>query len=272
MPKFKDSQELREQIVNIIDDLVDRIAPGYLLPNPYFRFDYRMAIYENFYKSLWREFGRRRSKNVDYRDEVFDFLREVPSANFFIAIEHLLKVMCQGVYIQRAIPDDIIPNPSAGNERWSRKESDRDRHIKLFKDAVDDINDRILKNNSKCLYTLERASIQLVRLDTGLDVPEKNNDIQGQNDNQTPAHDQNQKDSDIQELDDNQIPEHHQNQSRSELWNRRNFIIGVLMLFFTAVGVLFGTGILIPSLRWVWNHLQPILKNITTWFAQMRIL
>ena len=167
MPKFKDSQELREQIVNIIDDLVDKIAPGYLLPNPYFPFDYRMAIYQVVYKSLWSEFGKRRSEDVNYRDEVFDFLREVPSAKFFTVTEHLLKVVCEGVHIQKTIPDDIIPNPSAGNELWSRKESVRNRHIKLFKDLVDDINDRILRNNSKCLYNMKGESVHLVRLDTG---------------------------------------------------------------------------------------------------------
>ena len=32
------SPELREQIVNIVDDLVDRISPDYLLPNPIFPF------------------------------------------------------------------------------------------------------------------------------------------------------------------------------------------------------------------------------------------
>ena len=39
------SQKLREQTINIVTDLVDGIAPGYLLPNPYFPFDYRNAIY-----------------------------------------------------------------------------------------------------------------------------------------------------------------------------------------------------------------------------------
>ena len=32
------SQGLREQIVNIMDDLVNEIAPDYLDPNPFFRF------------------------------------------------------------------------------------------------------------------------------------------------------------------------------------------------------------------------------------------
>ena len=170
MPKFKDSQELREQIINIIDDLVNEIVPGYLLPNTIFPFDYKKAIYENVYKDLWREFGKRRSQNAFYRSEVFDFLREVPSEKFFTVTELLLKVVCRIVYIQRTIPDNIIPNPSAGNELWSRKESARNRHIKLFKDSVDDISDRILKNNSKCLYNMKGESVHLVRLNTGLDV------------------------------------------------------------------------------------------------------
>ena len=191
MPKFKDSQELREQIVNIIDDLVEEIAPGYLSFGTFSRVDYSTEIYERVYKKLWREFGKRRSQNAFYRSEVFEFLREVPSEKFFTVTELLLKVVCRIVYIQRTIPDNIALNPYGGEKRWSRKESVRNRHIKLFKDSVDDINDKILKNNSKCLYTLERESIQLVRFDTGLYVPEKNNDIQGQNDNQTSEHDQN---------------------------------------------------------------------------------
>ena len=83
MSKFNISQELREQIVNIIDDLVDDIAPGYLSPNSIARFDYRTAIYEAAYKSLSAEFGMRRFEYVDYRREVFDFLREVPSEKVF---------------------------------------------------------------------------------------------------------------------------------------------------------------------------------------------
>ena len=66
MFKFKVSQKLREQIINIIDDLVDKIAPGYLPPNSFFSFDYRTAIYEATYKSLWSEFGRRHSEYVEY--------------------------------------------------------------------------------------------------------------------------------------------------------------------------------------------------------------
>ena len=91
MFKFNVSQELREQIINIIDDLVDKIAPGYLLPNPIFPFNYREAIYEKVYKSLSAEFGMRRFENANYRREVFSFLREVPSKKFFNVIEHLLK-------------------------------------------------------------------------------------------------------------------------------------------------------------------------------------
>lgn len=77
MPKFKDSQKLREQTINIIDDLVDRIAPGYFSLNLRIDFNYRVVIYEEIYKYLWNKFGMRRSENVDYRNEVFDFLRIV---------------------------------------------------------------------------------------------------------------------------------------------------------------------------------------------------
>ena len=104
---------------------------------------------------------------------------------------------------------------------------------------MDDINDRILKNNSKCLYNLEGESIQLVRLDTGLDVPEGHNSIQEPNDNQT--------------------PEHHQNQSRSEILNRRNYIIAVVGLIFLILTFIFGDGILKPLLHLLWNYLQTLL-------------
>ena len=233
------SQGLREQIVNIIDDLVDKIAPGYLLPNPYFPFDYRMAIYQAAYKSLWREFGKRRFEDVNYRDEVFDFLREVPSAKFFTVTEHLLKVVCEGVHIQSTRSDDIIPNPSAGNELWSRKESVRDNHIKLFKGVVDIINYRLSQHNAKYCYKLDGDSVQMVRLDTGLDVPEGN--------------------SDTQEPDNNQPAEHHQNQNRSEFWNRKHYVIAVIVGGAAFLELAFGDGILIPLFSWLWNYLQTIL-------------
>ena len=244
MPKFKDSQELREQIVNIIDDLVNDIVPGYLLPNTIFPFDYKKAIYKNVYKDLWREFGKRRSEYADYREEVFDFLREVPSNKIFTVTELLLKVVCRIVYIQRTIPDNIIPNPSAGNQRWSRKESVRNRHIKLFKDSVDDINDRILKNNSKCLYKMNGESVHLVRLNTGSDVPEETDN------NQTPEQHQRKEDNDVQDPNDNQIPEHHQNQNRSKLWNKRSLNLVLVGVILTALLFLFGDSILIR----LWNY------------------
>ena len=247
MLKFNVSQELREQIVNVIDDLVDRIAPGYLSPNSISRFDYRMAIYEAAYKSLWSEFGKRRVEYVNYRDEVFDFLREVPSAKFFTVTEHLLKVVCEGVHIQKTIPDDIILNPSAGNELWSRKESVRDNHIKFFKGAVDILNHRLFQSNAKYRYELSGEFVQMVSLDAGLGVPEESNDIQGQSDNQTPEYHQNRKDSDIQKPDDNQP----QKRSRSEFWNRKHYrimfvgiIIAALALIIAILGFLFGNGIL----------------------------
>ena len=239
MPKFNASQELREQIVNIIDDLVNEIVPGYLLPNTIFRFEYKKAIYERVYKKLWREFGKRRSEYADYRDEVFEFLREVQSEKFGAVLEDLLQEVCAIVHIQRTIPNDIIINPNAGNKKWSRKESIRNRHIKLFKDSVDDINDRILKNNSKSLYTLESESVQLVRLDTRLDVPEE--------------------ESGIQETDDNQNTEHHQKRSRGKSWDWRNRKVEYTLLGLAFLDVLIGDRLLIRGIHWVWNHLQTLL-------------
>jgi hypothetical protein len=269
MPKFKDSQVLRGQIVNIIEDLVEGIVPGYLSPNSFSRFDYSTEIYKHVYKKLWREFGRKRSEYADYRDEVSDFLREVPSEDFFTATEHLLKVVCRIVYIQRTIPDDILPNPNAGNQLWNRKESVRNWHIKLFKDSVDDINDRILKNNSKCLYTLEGEFVQLVRLGTGLEVPEGESGIQETDDKQNSELQQKKKESDILETDDKHPPKLHQNQSRSEFWYKRNYRIAVIVAILTAAAViltglslLFGDNILIR----LWNHLPTIKESIAGWF------
>ena len=229
------SQELREQIVNIIDDLVDEIAPGYLLPNSYFPFDYKKAIYERIYKSLWDELDKRRVENVDYRDEIFEFLREVPSEKFFNVTEHLLKAAYRIVYIQITISDDIIPNPNAGNELWSRKESIRDRHIRCFKGAVDILNYRLSQNDAKYRYELGGGFVQMVRFDTGLDVPEENKGVQEPNDNQ--------------------IPERYQNQSRIEFWNERSYRIAVAAVVVAILGVivailvlLFGDGILRPPL------------------------
>ena len=235
----KVSPELREQIVNIIDDLVNQITLGYLFPNPVFRYDYKTAIYERVYKSLWSEFGRRHFENVNYRDEVFDFLREVPSEKFFNATERLLKTMYGRVHIQRVIPDDIIPNPSAGNELWSRKKSVRDMHIRLFKEAVDILNYRLSQNNMKHHYD---ELGRMVRHDSGLDTPKENNSIQ--------------------EPDNNQTQEHHRNQSRSEFWNRRGYRIAVVALIFIILDFAFGDSILIR----LWNSLPTIKEKIAGWF------
>ena len=234
------SPKLREQIVNIIDDLVDEIAPGYLPPNPIFPKNYRNAIYEEIYKSLWSEFGRRRFENVNYRDEIFEFLREVPSQNFFKVTEHLLKVVYRIIHIRIAIPDDIILNPSAGNKLWSRKKSVRDRHISRFKGGVDILNYRLSQNDAKYRYELDGKFVQMVRLDTGLDGPKQDSSIQKEN-------------SGIQKKDNNQTPAHHQNQGRSEIWNRRNYILMFLAVILAALMLLFGDGILRPLLHWVWN-------------------
>ena len=50
MPKFNASQELREQIINIIDDLVNEIAPGYLLPNTIFLLTIKRLFTKTFTK------------------------------------------------------------------------------------------------------------------------------------------------------------------------------------------------------------------------------
>ena len=236
MLKFNVPRKLRKQIINIIDDLVNKIAPGYLLPN--FGFDYRTAIYKAAYKYLWREFGRGPVEKVNYRDEVFDFLRKSPSKEFFRGTEQLLKGVCERVHFQETIPEDIILNPFAGNELWSRKESDRDNHIRIFKETVERINHILSQNNAKYRYDLGGESVQMVRQDTRLDMPKE--------------------DSDIQEPDDNQIPERHQNQSRSESWNRKGYRIAVVGVIVAILVLCFGEGILIRPLRWVWNYLQTL--------------
>ena len=234
MFNFNVSQELREQIVNIMDDLVDKIAPGYLPPNLIFPLNYRTAIYEKVYKYLWREFGRRRFENANYRDELFNFLREVPSNKFFNVTEHLLKVVFGIVHIQITIPNDIIPNPSTG-KRWSRTESVRDRHIRLFKRSVDILNDKLSENTAKYRYELNGESVQMVRHDTGLDVPEES--------------------SGIQEHDENQAPEHHQKRNLGESLNRKSYIIAFVGLIFLILDFAFGSGILIRLFRWVRSYL-----------------
>ncbi len=239
MFKFNVSQKLREQIVNIIDDLVDEIAPGYLPPNSIFPLNYRKAIYEEVYKSLWSEFGRRRFEDVDYRDEVFGFLREVPSENFFNVTEHLLKVIYGIVHIQIAIPDNIMLNPSDGNKRWSRQESVRDRHINRFKGAVDILNYRLSQNKAKYRYELDSKFVQMVRFDTQLDVPKE--------------------DSDIEKKDDNQTPEHNHIQSRSEIWARKTYILGFVMVVLAILEFAIGDGILRPLLQRLWTYLQTFL-------------
>jgi hypothetical protein len=246
MFKSNVSQELKEQIVNIIDDLVDEIAPGYLLPNPMFPFNYREAIYEKVYKSLWNEFGQRRFEYADYRDEVFDFLRNVPSEKFFNVTEHLLKVIYDIVHIQIAIPDDIILNPAAGNELWSRKESVRDKHISRFKGAVDILNDRLSQNKAKYRYELDGKFVQMVGLDTRSDVPKE--------------------DSRIEKKDDNQTSEHNHVQSRSESWARKTYILTFVGVVVAILGVVvailtfaIGSGSLRPLLQKLGIYLQTFL-------------
>ena len=178
----------------------------------------------------------RRFENVYYRGEIFNLLREVPSEKFFNVVEHLLKIVYRIVHIRIAIPDDIILNPSAGNKRWSRKESVRDRHIHRFKGAVDMLNCRLSQNKAKYRYQLDSEFIQMVKVDTELDVPKE--------------------DSSIEKKDNTQTPEHHQNQSRSEFWNRKLYIITFVAVILAALIFFFGDGILIGPLRWGWNYLQ----------------
>lgn len=221
------SQRLRDQIVNMTDDLVKGIAPGYISPDSFNPVDYEKAIYEHVYKSLWREFGKSRSEYATYRYEVLDFLREVPSKKFVDVLGYLLQEVSWIVHIQ--VTDF---------EKWVRSPSVREKHIKFFKDSVDEINDKLRQNKSKYFYNLEGASVQLVRLDKGsvqlvkLDKGEERS---------------------IQENDDNQTAEHHQKQSRNEPWYRKNHIItgtgivvAILTLIIAILVFLFGDGILKP--------------------------
>ena len=257
------SQELREQTINIIDDLVNEVAPGYLRPNFLLFRGYQKKIYERVYKSLWDEFGKRRFENVNCRDEIFDFLREVSSEDFFKVIEYLLKEMYRIVHIQKTIPDDIIRDPNAGNALWSRKESVRNRHISRYKGAVDILNYRLSQKNTKYCYELTST---LVKLDAGLDAPEQDGSIQEPKSKSAGStvsrtNDNQKKDSDIQEPDNNQTPVHHQNHSRSEFWNRRGYRIAVVGVIVAIFVLCFGEGILIRPLHWGWNHLQTILNR-----------
>ena len=240
------SPELREQIINIIDDLVDDIAPGYLLPNSFFPLNYRNAIYEEIYKSIWDELGLRRFENVNYRDGIFNLLRDVPSEKFFNVTEYLLKIVYRIVHIQKTIPDNIALHPHGGEKKWSRKKSVRDEHIRFFKGAVDILNYRLSQNKSEYRYKLDGNFVQMVRVDTGLDVPEENSGTQEPDDTQTLK-----KNSSIQETDANQKPKDHQNQSRSEFWNKRSYritvvgvVIAILALITAILIFFFGDGIL----------------------------
>ena len=76
---------------------------------------------------------------------------------------------------------------------------------------MDKLNRKLSQNNAKYRYELGGASVQMVRLDTGLDAPKE--------------------DSDIQKKDDSQTPEPNQNQSRSEFWNKKIYIITFVGLF-----------------------------------------
>ena len=153
-----------------------------------------------------------------------------------------MKVIYDIVHIQIAIPDNIILNPSGGNELWSRKESVRDKHISRFKGSVDILNDRLSQNKAKYRYELDGEFVQMVRLDTRSDVPKEDSSIEKKNDNQT--------------------PEHNHVQSRSEFWGRKNYILGLVMVVVAILGLVFGNGILIPLLQSLWDYLQTFLNNL----------
>ena len=224
-PKPDVSQKLREQIINIVTDLVDGIAPGYLVPNPIFPLDYQERIYNQIYKYLWDEFGKKRFESAFYQHDIFEFLRNVPSNEFFNAVEHLLKVVSGIVYIQETIPDNIIS--PGGEPPWTRPESVRNKHINRFNEAVAKLNYRLSQNNAKYRY----ESGKMVRVNGGPELPEEDNHIQ--------------------EPDDNHTQEHHQNKNRSEFWNRRNYILMFVAVIVAALMFFFGDGILIRLFHWV---------------------
>ena len=144
--------------------------------------------------------------------------------------------MSEVVHLQKTISDDIILNPAAGNELWSRKESVRNRHINCFNDAIEKLNHKLSQNNTK--YRYEAGKI--VRIDGGSELGEEDNYVQ--------------------EPEDNHTKEHHQDQSRSEFWNRKSHTIAVLVLFVSILLFLFGDGILIRPLGLLWNYLQTIIN------------
>ena len=223
------SQKLREQIINIVTDLVDDIAPGFLVPNPFFPLDYQERIYEQIYKSLWDEFGKQRFESAFYHHEIFEFLRNVTSNDFFYAVEHLLKVVSGIVYLQGTIPDNIIS--PGGEPPWTRPESVRNKHINLFNDAAAKLNYRLSQNNAKYRY----ESGKMVRVNGGPELPEEDNHIQ--------------------EPDDNHTQEHQQNKNRSEFWNRKIYIITLVGVIIVFLDFAFDSGMLIRLFHWVWNYL-----------------
>ena len=232
-------RKLREQVINIVFDLVNQIAPGYLPPNVIFFPGYHKEIYKVAYKYLWDELGEERLELDSYHNEIFEFLRNTSSNEFFHAVEHLLKVMSEIVHLQKTIPDDIILREDGGNELWSRKKSVRDKHINLFNAAMAKLNHRLLQNNAKYRY----ESGKLIPIDEGLDMSENGNDTK--------------------EPDSNRAKEHNQNQSYSESLDWKSYKIGVwglkigiwglvcsfLGLLFTILGILFGPQFLITPFK-----------------------
>ena len=232
-------RKLREQIINIVTDLVDDIALGYLVPNPIFPFDYQEGIYEEAYKYLWDEVGIPRSESAFYQYEIFEFLRIVPANEFFNAVEHLFEVVSAIVHLQKTMPDNIIS--PGGEPLWTRTESMRNRHINRFNDAVTRLNHRLSQNNAKYRY----ESGKMIRIDGGLDMSENGNDTK--------------------EPDSNRAKERDQSQSHSESLDWKSYKIGVwglrigiwgfvcsfLGLLVTILGILFGGEFLITPFKWL---------------------
>ena len=86
----------------------------------------------------------------------------------------------------------------------------------------------------------------MVRLDTGSDVPEENNDIQ--------------------EPDDNQPSEHHQERSSRKYWDWKNRKVEYVLLGLAFSDCFLGDRLLIRGVDWVRDHLPTILENISIIF------
>ena len=134
---------LRNQTINIIDDLVDKIVPDV---------DYKKVIYEEGYESLCDEFGLRRFRYVNHRNEIFDLLRDVPLGIFFAATEHLLK------HIYRKV---VVPGQYSS---WDREVPLYEEYNRHFETAVDGLNCRLFQHEIKYRYVLRGGSVEMANL------------------------------------------------------------------------------------------------------------